>query len=227
MQPTLLAPVRPPRRPGIDLRCASVTDITWPRADLVIADPPWRYSQGFGASGADDHYDTLPTETIMGHLECLAAVAPRLALWITAPLLDEWVKATANSFWSWGPIRSMGTWVKSGEEDSGHYGQGYHWAGCAEFVLVYASGAHTDRTEPLRNAWIEAPTLHSYKPVNWQAQWIRRWVPEGGLVLDPYAGLGSVAAATIHAGAGRRYLGTEIDPKRHAEAEALIAQVRV
>jgi len=58
------------------------------------------------------------------------------------------------------------------------------------------------------------------------AQWIRRWVPAGGLVVDPYAGLGAVAEAVILAGGGRRYIGTEIDPERHAAAMGLIAQVR-
>src|SRR5690606_40780599 len=48
--------------------------------------------------------------------------------------------------------------LKSGPEDTGHYGQGYHWAGCSEPVLVFVRGtAKTHRNEKLRNAWIEKP----------------------------------------------------------------------
>jgi DNA modification methylase len=54
--------------------------------------------------------------------------------------------------------------------------------------------------------------------------WVRRWVPPGGLVADPYAGLGTVARAVLSAGGGRRYVGWEIDAERHAAASSLIAQ---
>jgi hypothetical protein len=39
----LLTPKTPPLHPLIDLRCSSCTDVDWPVADLVIADPPWMY----------------------------------------------------------------------------------------------------------------------------------------------------------------------------------------
>jgi hypothetical protein len=216
-QPALLAPVRPPARPGIDLRCASCADshspsrghvshsairgarADWPEADLVIADPPWSYVQRIGESRAENHYRVVPTSQIVAWLE---------------------------REWDWGSPVTGGAWCKSGEGDEGHYGQGYHWAGCSELVLVYASGAYVERAEPIRNAWVEPPGVHSRKPVEWQRQMVRRWCPPGGLVLDPFAGLGSVAEAVLLAGEGRRYLGTEIDPERHAAALALLAQVR-
>lgn len=209
----------------IDLRLASCADVDWPEADLVIADPPWSYVQKIGASRADNHYNCAPTSELAAFVGSLASRAPRLALWLTWPLLGEWERATRG--WAWGSPVTGGAWTKSRAGDAGHYGQGYHWAGCSEPVLVYASKAHTDRSAPLRNAWIEAPGKHSRKPSQWQAQWIRRWVPEGGLVLDPYAGLGSVAEAVLLAGGGRRYLGTEIDPERHAQALDLLARVEV
>lgn len=217
----LLSPRRPPARDGIDLRCCSCTDVDWPEADLVIADPPWTYTQAHGASVAEDHYDLLTVPQIVEHVSAAWARAPLLALWLTWPLLGEWQAA-----WPHAPTTGA-AWVKSGEGDAGHYGPGYWWAGCSEPVLLYSrGGGHCDRSAALRNAWVEPPREHSRKPAAWMACWIRRWVPEGGLVLDPYAGLGSVAEAVILAGGGRRYLGTEIDPERHAAALALIAQVR-
>jgi hypothetical protein len=193
-------------------------------AALVIADPPWTYAQAIGESTADDHYRGLPVAKIAAHLHDLPA--PAVAVWLTWPLLAEWTAA-----WSLPPTTG-GAWVKSGPGDAGHYGPGHWWAGCSEPVLVYrrqgasASKLVLDRAEPLRNAWIEPPREHSRKPAAWMAQWIRRWTAPGALVVDPYAGLGSVAEAVLLAGGGRRYLGAEIDPERHASALSLLAQVR-
>lgn len=220
----MLLPPRTPTLPDeVDLRRADAWDIEWPVADLVLTDPPWSYTQGHGATVAADHYAGMSPASI-AHL-LVGLRAPRLAMWATWPLLAEWTEAAAG--WSWGTPTTGGAWVKSGPGDTGHYGPGFHWSGCSELMLLYTrQGAYTDRATPLRNAWIAPPTQHSRKPVEWQAQMIRRWCPPGGLVLDPFAGLGSVAEAVLLAGEGRRYLGAEIDPERHTAAISLIAQRR-
>ena len=209
---------------GIDLRCCDTVEMLESLdepADLVVADPPWSYVQRIGATRAENHYACLTTPQIVAHVE--RAVGYRLALWITSPLLGAWPHELAG----WGPVITAGAWVKSREGDEGHYGQGYHWAGCTELVLLYThQPRHTDRAVPLRSAWVEPPGTHSRKPVEWQRQWIRRWVPPGGLVVDMYAGLGSVAEAVLLAGEGRRYVGAEIDPERHQQALSLLAQAR-
>lgn len=223
-QPMLLSPRRPPALPShIDLRCEDTRTVPWPDdIDLVIADPPWRYERRVGASAATDWYDSMATVDIAEHLHRMPG--RRLVLWITWPLLGMWMEVTRNEF-SWGLPTTGGAWVKSRPEDTGHYGQGYHWAGCSEAVLVYLRcGSATDRSQPLRNAWIEPPSKHSRKPVAWQAQMVRRWCPPGGLVADPWAGLGSVAEAVARAGEGRRYLGAELDPERHTIAHTLVVQ---
>jgi hypothetical protein len=215
--------------PLIDLRCCDVADLLASLPDqaahLVIADPPWDYVQHHGASRADNHYACLRTSRIAAHVSEAARVGRRLALWCTFPLLGEWM-ATETP---WGRPVTGGAWVKSREGDeeqpdgNGHFGQGYHWSGCAELVLIYTlDGPHTDRSVPVRNAWLAGPQRHSAKPVPWQAQWIRKWVPEGGLVVDLYAGLGTVAQAVKLAGGGRRYVGAEVDPARHAQALAAL-----
>jgi hypothetical protein len=239
---------------GIDLRLCSCTDERFLRdargAALVIADPPWSYVQRIGASRASNHYDCLSIGTILMHLAALEA--RRMALWVTEPLVDDWIAATVRARdeerWRWGRSVAGGAWIKSGDpaawktadaSDEGHYGPGYHWAGCEEPVRLYEpgvvepvrlytrAGSHTDRSEPLRNGWIEPPDEHSRKPPEWQRQWIKRWTEPGDLIVDPYAGLGSVAEAVMLAGEGRRYLGAEINPKRHAQALGLLAQVRI
>lgn len=229
VQPMLFecsAPPEPP--PGIDLRCCDVEDVlaeieaNGSRVALAVADPPWLYDQSFGESRADDHYDVLTIEQIISHLERCAALSPRLALWHVWPvLMADW----PSSLPGWGRPKTGGAWSKSGPAGSGHYGQGYHWAGCSEPVLVYTKkGACTDRSQKLRNSWVEPPAPHSRKPVGWMRQWLRRWTRPGDTVLDLYAGLGSVAEACFLE--DRLYIGAEIDAGRHAEALSLLARAR-
>ena len=216
IQPSLLPDPRPPTRDGIDLRCCSCEDLrpeTVP--DVVVADPPWSYHHDAPAGVPADHYACLSTEEIARHAR--DAPGRLLVLWCTWPLLPEWTRQDVGS-WRW---VSGGAWIKP--ED---YGPGYWWSGCSEPVLICVrDGAHNDRRE-LRNAHVEHRGEHSAKPVEWQAQMLRRWCPPGGLVLDLYAGLGSVARAVLRAGEGRRYLGAEIDPERHARAMSAIAMER-
>lgn len=215
------APIAPARA-GIDIRHCSVADLLPLTGDLAIVDAPWKYEQRAGESAADDHYEGLPIPTIVDHLSQIDT--PRLVVWITWPILAaDWPERLPT----WGRPVTGGAWFKSAPDDMGHYGQGYHWAGCSEPVLVYTrSTAYNDRSAPLRNAWHEAPGAHSRKPVEWQAQMIRRWCPPGGRVVDPYVGLASSAEALLYAGRGRTFLGAEIDAGRHRDAMGLIAQWR-
>jgi hypothetical protein len=226
-QLSLVAPVRPPPPPDhIDLRCGRIEDVlgSWPVgvvADLVVADPPWHYGGELREGGnVSEHYAGVPTPDLHALVASVSPLARRLALWITWPILPEWSRLGEPGGWR---LVTGGAWTKSDADNGGHYGPGHHWAGCSEPVLVYVSApAHTSRQSPLRNAHVSPPGAHSAKPVEWQAAWLRRWVPEGGLVLDLYAGLGSVACATLEAGGGRRYLGAEIDHERHERALANI-----
>jgi hypothetical protein len=242
----LLEPVRPPLRDGIDLRCCDCDDLEWlaacEGASLCIADPPWTYAQvlrdvgdlnpeereagkpstpRYTTGSPSDYYPTLTVSEIVRHLESVTERVPCLAVWLTWPLLGEWTEATQDARLP--RLVTGGAWCKSSPGDAGHYGPGHWWAGCSEPVLVYG-GATVSRDSPLRNAWIEPPREHSRKPARWMAGWIRRWTDPGDLIVDPYAGLGSVAEAVVLAGEGRRYLGAEIDAERHAAALSLIAQ---
>lgn len=222
-QESLFAPPAPPKHERIDLRCCNVEDLLPLEGDLCIADPPWTYERAAVRGNAADQYGGLPVSAIAAHLAQIKA--PRLALWITWPILTaDW----PESLDEWGRPKTGGSWLKSDTGDSGHFGVGYHWAGCSEPVIVYGRPkAYTDRSVAVRNAWHSPPGKHSRKPVEWMAQWIRKWCPPDGRVVDPYAGLGAVAEAVLVAGEGRTYLGAEIDPKRHADALGLLAQVSV
>lgn len=242
--PTLFSLPTPPAHDLVDLRCcdcaALVADLrsAGEVADLVVADPPWRYAQLPRATATADvetHYPSLSTDEIAEHVDAAAAVGRRLALWVTSPLLGEWVEAAAQVGAAdgragrrirWGSPITAGAWVKPD-----HVGIGYHWLGTAELVLLYARTArggkpYNDRSQLTRSGHIAPVGQHSAKPIGWMTDWVRRWVRPGGLVLDLYAGTASVAAATLLAGEGRRYVGAEIDPARHERAQHLLAQVR-
>lgn len=55
------------------------------------------------------------------------------------------------------------------------------------------------------------------------AELIRRYVPEGGLVLDPFTGVGSFGVAALST--GRRFVGVEMDDERHMTACQRLAEV--
>ena len=221
----------------IDLRCCGADTMLGTldtgTVDLVIADPPWgQYEQEVGVAKPERTYPTLSDEDIGGHLrQGVRVLRPggRLAMWTCWPLLVEVLAKGALPPWLDVPgLR----WVSGGAWSKGtlsSVGVGYHWRGRSEPVLlgVKDGGAAGRAFSMLYNTHESEPEQHSRKPAPWQASWIEAWVPPGGLVVDPYAGLGSVAEAVVLAGEGRRYVGAEIDPTRHAKASAFVRRAVV
>jgi len=208
----------------VDLRHGDARDLIRDveGAHLVVSDPPWA-GHGTGLNGSpSNHYATL-SDAQIGEIHRLAtdACAPgaRLALWACWPLfvtqdLGQLVPP---------PWRSVtgGAWLKQSRRP----GIGHHWLGTTEPVLIARldnGTLYTDTSEKTSNGHGSAVGAHSLKPIDWQASWIRRWVPPGGLVLDLFAGLGSVAAATVLAGEGRRYVGAELNETRWRRARAFV-----
>jgi DNA modification methylase len=229
-QMRLLRPRAPELPDTIDLRCgdigATLDDIEPGSVDLVIADPPWgHYSLGFGNVLPHDVYVCLSEAQIGEHLARAAALLKpggRLALWTCWPLLVEALSGSQRPPWLSIPgieWKTGGAWNKDGRPSNG-----YHWRGHSEPVLVgvRSGGAAGRCASMLRSGFTSEPEQHSRKPAPWMADWLRAWVPPGGLVLDLYAGLGSVPEAVVMAGEGRRYIGAEIDEDRHAAALAIV-----
>ena len=214
--------------PGIDLRRCDVAELLREvrGARLVIADPPWLYEREAGAANPETFgiFGGLEMAPIVAHLDAAydcAGPDARLAVWYTFPKDQEWSEA-GNAGKRWGGRTSGGAWIKSP-----HVGVGYHWRGWVEPVALFTKGStgrpnHIAGAGLLGNGYISAPDEHSYKPVAWMRQWIRAWTDPGDLVLDVYAGLGSVAVAC--ALEGRRYAGAEIDEDRHRRATLRVAE---
>jgi len=216
-------PVPPPVE-GIDLRCCDVAELLDENhaPALIIADPPWTYSQAPGGANPANHYLTINDSQIALTLDRAFDQADRcrMAVWCTWPKLGQWFDAKAGARWRWRYV-SGGSWHKTG----GRAGTGYHWLGGSEPVLLYCKGTGLcTKWGPLSNAHTGPRTDHSQKPEEWIGEWLDRWTEPGDLVLDLYAGLAPVARACKLT--GRRYLGAEIDPTRHSAALARLAAVR-
>lgn len=212
-----LRPVAAP--PSIDLRCCDVREMlaSVRGARLVVADPPWTYENAGVRGNADDEYALLTDTDIASILDLAydsAADDARLACWSTWPKLREW-QAAGEAGPRWRYV-SGGAWTKTHQ-----VGVGYHWRGQTEPVFIYAKGAAGRCRELLLNSHVSPPSDHSEKPAAWMRQWIEAWTDPGDLVVDVFAGLAPLARAC--ALTGRRYVGAEIDPDRHAMALTRLA----
>lgn len=185
--------------------------------DLVIADPPWKFDQRFGASSADDHYECMNYPEILHDFDVVRPLAKRLFVWFSNAHHGPFLWHMAQHDGGWPAPVTGGSWDKGPVK----YGQGFHAAGRTEPWSMWAlnrADLYTDREVLLETGCREPVQVHSMKPVAYQARMIRKWVPPGGLVVDPYAGFASVAKAVQLAGDGRRYIGAELSPVRYQQA---------
>jgi adenine-specific DNA-methyltransferase len=197
-------------------------------AAAVYADPPWLYNQGGTRDGAaKNHYNGLTNMQIAGQLQDAYAKAQKDAYfvcWCTFPKLAEWltewaaherrVKEGKIATWRY---TTGGSWHK----DTG-MGVGYHLRGDAELFLFYTKGAPKCNIT-MSNAYRTPRPAHSFKPASILAQFVRLATQPGDLVLDLYAG-NSGNLARVCQQLGRRYIGIEIDPRRHNEALMRLSQ---
>ena len=205
--------------PNIELRCCAFESVlaAAPRVCGVVADPPWDYNNRGGNGGVEGQYGSLTNADIAGHLDASWDLVPTdayLIVWCTWPKLLEWTEAARTMRWRY---VTGGAWVKSNG-----FGVGYHAAGDSELVLYYVKGSPRPADGRQTNGW-HAPRLgHSEKPQAALEPIVRTVAPEGGVILDPYAGE-SASLARACKRLGRGYLGCEIDAERHATAVRRLA----
>lgn len=217
--------------PDIDLRCqdvrAMIAGLPDGCAAFVHADPPWPYEHGNNQGGVDEQYEGLPEPEIAAHLASLYRVAAPdcyLAVWCTFPKLAEWMAVTPGKWQyvtgaAWGKTNGLGV--------------GYHFRGDAELLLLlYRKGSPRPLEGSQSNLWVTGDagglvlarrTGHSEKPQIGLRALVNMAAPVGGLVVDCYAGESASLARACRA-LGRRYVGAEIDPARHARALVRLSQ---
>ena len=208
----------------IDLRCADVAVLLAEvrGARIVHADPPWSYNnraicRGDGTKSVLP-YGVLDYDAILAHLDAAfdcAADDAYLLLWVTWPHLVLWAAASEGRMrWT---FKSGGAWAKTGG-----IGVGSHWRGDSEPLLLYAKGKPRPRLRNIRNTFVGRRTRHSEKPAEWLSVLFDGFTEPDDLIFDLYAGMAPAARAC--AATGRRYVGAEIDPDRHAKAMSLLQE---
>lgn len=213
-------------------------------ADAIVTDPP--YSSG-GMLRSDRMASTREKYTDAKRAHAIADFAGDnrdgrgwaywMALWLTEALrvtrpggvlamFTDWrqLPAACDSIqaggWVW---RGVVPWIKpDARPQLGRFTQS------AEFVVWGSNG-------PMPTAGACLPGYHlaraprasegrahiTQKPIN-VCRALVRIAPLGGLVVDPFAGAGTVGVACVHE--GRRFAGCEIHPTHHTTAGRRIAE---
>lgn len=153
---------------------------------VILADPPWTYNDkaNAGSRGAGHKYSLMTMEELFElRVDQIAADNCLLALWATAPLLDEAMQLIN----SWGFIyRTVGfVWVKLSRtglnrladfdppqpvdllpqiSDAQRIGMGHYSRGNAEFVLFATIGRPKIESRKVRQVIFSIPGRHSEKP---------------------------------------------------------------
>lgn len=110
-QVALFAVATPPPPESIDLRCCDVVELLGAARDarLIVADPPWSYTNGPGVANPAEHgiYGCVTDSAIVYHLDLAYQSAGkncRLAVWYTWPKDAEWA-AAGRAGKRWGPAQ--------------------------------------------------------------------------------------------------------------------------
>lgn len=196
---------------------------TW-SVDAIITDPP--YNAINRATGGLRSLDKGSADSLPVDIDALAPEFARVAAgsiyaWCSDERLSTWLSAFHRA----GMTTRTGVWWKT--NPSPMNGE-YLWLSAVE-VCAFArhDGAYfARRCAPA--VW-RGPTQTEVdwhptpKPVWLMRELVTASVPEGGIVLDPFMGSGSVGVACRLT--GRRFVGIEINPEWAANAEARIKRI--
>jgi len=111
------------------MKVADLTELT-EKFDIILADPPWSYSDKNTRGAAQKHYNTMSLREIMD-LSIPAKKNSMLFLWSTSPLLPEALQVMKA--WNFKYKTSM-MWEKM-VQGLGHYARIAH-----EFILIGKRG---------------------------------------------------------------------------------------
>lgn len=213
------------RGPVMGLRLADAFTVAreTPGAALVHADPAWVY-RNRGTSGAFNGtaagaYPCLSIADVARDLNAAfdtSAPDAYLLNWITWPILVEELEACAKGRGRFFPLLKWRLVSGGSIHKSTGIGIGFHWRGDSEPLLLLAKGNPKPIEKNARNAYQGPRARHSEKPEPYLRELVSAFTKPGDLVLDLYAGLAPMRRACL--ATGRRYVGAEIDPERHADA---------
>jgi N6-adenosine-specific RNA methylase IME4 len=139
-------------------------DINPQSADLIVADPPWdfsNYSEKGERKSPKKHYRCLPTDQIASFpVLDIAKEHCALLLWTTNPMLDE----GRHVMRQWGfTYKTQMTWIKTTVNGKLTFGTGYVLRSCSEQVMIGTRGK-PQFTRSTRSAFFGVAREHSRKP---------------------------------------------------------------
>lgn len=180
--------------------------------DFVLTDPPYlvNYKDRSGRSIANDVQDDW--------------LDPAFSAIVRVMRPDS----LCVSFYGWTRIdRFMGAWRRAGLRPVGHLVFAKPYVSNARFVgyrhesaFLLAKGNPPLPSDPPPDVlpWkYSGNALHpTQKPVSSLVPLIKAFCPEGGVVLDPFAGSGSTCVAAMEC--GRHFVGVELDASYYGAA---------
>ena len=158
-----------PKEPEAPARVITTPGVAY---DLILADPPWRYSNSGVNGAATKHYETMTPEAIKTFLvqeQIEVAEDAVLLLWVTNPMLPLGLEVMA----AWGfEYKTNLAWVKQTvsrrngkEERKIKFGAGFYFRGAHELLLLGVKGSNMGPASKSERSVLLAEALdHSQKP---------------------------------------------------------------
>lgn len=133
--------------------------------NVILADPPWQYSNTGVIASAESHYRTMSTSDLCNYLSLInlqVADNSVLFLWVTNPLIEDAMQVIS----AWGfQYKTNLVWVKTELKKPG---TGFYVRGRHELLFICTRGSFTPldpAVSPPIGSVIESPVReHSRKP---------------------------------------------------------------
>jgi N6-adenosine-specific RNA methylase IME4 len=132
--------------------------------NIILADPPWRYTNRCGQGVAEKHYPTMHLDEICAlPVADIAAKDSALFLWATFPMLPEAFRVIT----AWGfTFKTVAfVWLKQNKKSPGwFYGMGYWTRSNAEICLLATKGQPKRQDKSIHQFIVSPLEAHSKKP---------------------------------------------------------------
>ena len=128
---------------------------------VLVADPPWQFSDTLGKRGAGSQYSCLTLEQIEGfHLPPMEKDS-YLFLWRVSSQVQEAYRVV--DAWGFVPKTEI-VWVKRTKNNKRHFGMGRHLRAEHETCIVATRGSPKPKVRNIRSVFEAKVGAHSQKP---------------------------------------------------------------
>lgn len=146
------------------MRTQSFEDLIHGDYSIVLADPPWAYTNATTRGAAERHYSTMSVDELVDlEVKRIAADDAVLFLWVTWPTLHDGLRVMRA--WEFA-YRTIGLlWVKTNDDGTVFMGVGHYTRSNTEPCLIGVRGRGLERADLGVSSVLLAPRKqHSAKP---------------------------------------------------------------